>query len=436
MNTAALGIKKRPRKADVAGPYTPQREETVARAAPHLRAVPSRNETFPRKPPVLPITVIVQHDIGKAAESWSNFERVAAGTLYQTQVWCQAWIETIGVHLRVKPVVVTGRDAAGEIMFLLPLQIRRRYGVAVLEWLGAPHGNYGHGLYAPGFLPIARAWFDDNFTAVLDQAGPFDAISLREMPSHLHGAGNPLAGHFNLKGANRSYDVRLNPSFDQFYAAKRDGEDRRSARKKLKLLEERGHVEFGLPATAEELHATLDIMFHHQEIRLSERGIHGVFGPHERQFIHRLAGLQHPEKPILAPYTLRIDGQVLAVLLGGLHQNGYWALISSMAPGDYRKLSPGDLALRKTIEACCNRGLGWIDFSSGDSQYKQSWADNVIQLRSIVRGRTFQGLVFAGALALHESLKRLLKQSPVMMAAIGRMRVALRGRAAVRPTSN
>lgn len=436
MNTATLGIKKRPRPAAEAGHYTGQREETVARAFPLLRAVPARSKTSVQNSPVPPITVNVQHDLATAADGWSAFEQTANGTLYQAHLWCRSWMETVGVNLRVKPVIVTGQDATGDIMFLLPLQIRRRYGVAVLEWLGAPHGNYGHGLYAPRFAAMARAWFDENFAHVLGLAGDFDAISLREMPEHLQGAANPLAGHFNLKGANRSYNLQLCRGFEELHARKRDGEDRRSARRKLRMLEDKGTVEFGLPTTPADLHLTLDTMFRHQELRLAERGVHGVFGPHERQFVHRLAELQNPDRPILAPYTLKLNGEVLAVLLGGVHHSGYWALISSLAPGDHRKLSPGDLALRKTIEACCGQGLGWIDFSSGDSQYKQSWADNVVELRSIIGGRTMKGLAFAAALAAHETVKRAVKRSPAMMAAIGRLRTALRGRPAVRPSSN
>lgn len=374
------------------------------------------------------VTVAAFTDIAALEGDWRELEEEGVATLYQSYAWCRAWLETAGRHMGVKPVAVAGQDEHGRLLFLLPLQIRRRLGVRVLEWLGAPHGNYGHGLFHRDFLPLARAWFDGNLARVLAAAGRYDAISLREIPVTLQGIASPLAGHFNLRSVNHSYGLHLAPDFEALHRRKRDREDRRMARKKLDRLHAQGKVTMDLPASAAELHQTLAIMFAQQEGRLAERGVHGVFGPAERRFVHHLADLQEPGHLALVPYALKLDGKILAVMLGAVHGGTFWALISSLAPGDIRKSSPGDLALRHAIESCCTEGLTYLDFSSGDSRYKTSWADDVIELRAIVGAVNLRGFAFALLLAAHQPLKRGIKQSPLLMAAASNLRKIVRGR--------
>ncbi len=361
------------------------------------------------------ITIEVLRSLDAALPVWRGFERMAVGTLYQNSLWCQAWAETVGQQLDIKPRIVVARNSLGTLQFILPLQVRKRQGVRVLEWLGSPHHNYGHGLFDPGFMPAAAPWFDDNWDRILDETGGFDAIALTEMPERLAGIEHPMLGLANLRAANLSFGLRLEVDFEQLHARKKSAERRRAARKHASALAELGTVSFGLPQGKSELHALIDVMFGHQQSRLAELGVHRVFGPAERLFVHRLAEMQDEDNPILAPYRLTCDGNVLAVMLGGLHGNCYWALISSLAPGPLRKHSPGDLALLGTIEACCRRGLTMIDFSAGDSSYKRAWADDIVAMRVLLRGRNLIGIMWAGVMTLRLLLKRQIKESPVLL---------------------
>jgi CelD/BcsL family acetyltransferase involved in cellulose biosynthesis len=121
--------------------------------------------------------------------------------------------------------------------------------------------------------------------------------------------------------------------------------------------------------------------------------------------------------------------------MGGLHGGTFWALISSLAPGDLRKYSPGDLALRRTILDCCAKGLERLDFSAGDSRYKLNWSDEVVQLHAIVGARTLRGLLFAALFAIRQGVKSAIKGSPVLMSAAITARRLLFGRKPATPTS-
>jgi CelD/BcsL family acetyltransferase involved in cellulose biosynthesis len=103
-------------------------------------------------------------------------------------------------------------------------------------------------------------------------------------------------------------------------------------------------------------------------------------------------------------------------MLGGIHANGYWALISSLATGPKRRHSPGDLALRRTIAACGEQGLSFFDFSAGDAPYKRQWADDTIELFHAVQARSLKGLVWCCGIAAFLLGKRIIKRTPLLKA--------------------
>ena len=394
-----------------AGLYQQPREGSVAQAA------------LPR------LDVAVGQTLEDCLGDWSRFEATARGTLFQTSTWCRAWAETVGRQKGAAPRIVMGRDGQGALRFILPLQIRRRQGARVLEWMTAPHHNYGYGLYDASFLPLAGRWFEAHLDGILASIGGFDAVALTEMPDRYFDQPHPLAHIATLRAANPSFMLRLDPDFAGLYQRKRSGEHRRKARRDEAALARTGTIAFGLPEGGKpELHRLLDTMFDQQRARLAELGIHNVFGAEERAFVHRLAVLQDEGRPILAPFRLTRHRARLAVAPGGLHGNGYWALISSLGAHDVRKHSPGEVLLRKTIEACCEARYDFVDLASGDAAYKRAWADGTVPMSVALRAVNPLGLAWAAATAARIAVKRRVKQSPLMFGTLARARRALLGK--------
>ena len=418
MNIAALGTGSAKLGSGYPAPYSEGHERTVALAQTHDGWRPlTKNLTALRCRVEAALTLDICVSLDPVLADWREFEKSSAGTLFQNSLWCRAWLDTVGRSVSAEPRIVMARDPEGRLRFILPLQVRRRQGVRVLEWLGSPQHNYGYGLYDSAFLPQARQWFDANWDLLLAKIGGFDAILLAENPERMFGCVNPLATQFNMLGANPSFALALEPDFEALHVRKHSSERRRSARKNEARLAQSGTLEFGLPTSKPELHGLIETMFSHQQARLAEHGIHNVFGTVERQFIHRLAEMQDEDHPLLAPYHLRQNGEVLATMLGGLHGKCYWALISSLAPGPQRKHSPGEMALRRTIASCCERGLRTFDFSAGDAAYKRQWSDEIIELHTIMRAVTLAGFAWTAAMGFRLAAKRTIKRTPALLQA-------------------
>ena len=361
------------------------------------------------------LKIDIVKDLASLEAEWLAFQDRAHGTFYQTYHWCSAWQTHVGAGRGIQPAIVTGRDERGALVFLLPFAVNAHGGVRVLEWLAMAQSSYGYGLYAKEFLPQASAWFADSGWAMLRDLINIDAISLHDLPIKIYGYDHPLLSWFSLRGRNSAYAMELGPDFEQVYAAKRSAETRRGNRKRDAKLAQVGDIHFGLPKTKQDATALIETMFAQQRDRLAESGIHGVFGRQERQFIQALAETA-PQNglPILLPYHLTIDGKMEAMMLGGNYKGCYWALISSLGAGEARKYSPGDAALRRTIQACCERGLNRFDFSSGDTAYKLQWADEITPLYDVVRGKTLRGYAWALSKIVSLATKRIIKQTPVL----------------------
>jgi len=380
------------------------------------------------KPPAPRIAVEVHRDLAGLETEWLRFQDHAAGTFFQTYQWCSAWIATAGAAAGAEPLIIAGRDPSGALLFLLPFCVRHRSGCRILEWMGGQQMTYGYGLYDRRFLRRAADWFAAEGWAILAQVKEIDAVDLAEMPDIWEGHDHPLKSWFSIAGRNFSYVLRLDPDFETVYARKRSGETRRGNRKRDARLFKAARIDIGIPKDRGEAHQLIEEMFAQQKNRLAESGIRGVFNEHERQFVHRLIDLPDHMQPVLLPYCMKADGELEAVALGGLHGGGYWALISSLGSARLRRYSPGDALLRRTIEACCSRGLRFFDFSTGSFDYKLAWADDAIRLFHAVRGLTWRGYAWALMRCLSLTIKRFIKRTPLLWHALLRARRSLRGK--------
>jgi CelD/BcsL family acetyltransferase involved in cellulose biosynthesis len=125
---------------------------------------------------------------------------------------------------------------------------------------------------------------------------------------------------------------------------------------------------------------------------------------------------------------LSIDGQTIAVKLGMEFGDTFWAMVSSLRADGLERMSPGDIALRQTIQACCNAGLTSIDLAQGESNYKTQWADGAIQLHTIMAPLNIRGTLWAQAMSLSLTCKRTIKTSDTLWPLAQRLRAQLLGR--------
>ena len=363
---------------------------------------------------------------------WIRLQKNALGTFYQTFEWCQAWQKKIGVRSNIQPVIIIGKSAEGEALFILPLQIRKRFGFAVLEWLTQPENNYGQGLFCNSFDEKDwQIWFDKNMVAVLARVPNYDLATLINMPDRVLGRVNPLATLNTFVSADQSFLTRLQPNFEKLQEAKRTSRSISKIRRRDERLAELGHLEVQISTRGQIALTSLKEALQHKEFQLAELGVHQFATQDLNTFFGDLVEKADEPNAALHIFRLQQSGKTISALVGASYAGTFWLMILSMSRDGPLQFSPGDYILRRSMAWACENNLQYYDFGMGQSQYKEIWADEEVQLYNYFAAKTLKGLPLAALFMFYNVAKRLIKKTPFLKSVFFQLRKWLRGKKAV-----
>jgi len=196
------------------------------------------------------ISLRVHRDLNEVRDEWQALELHADRTVFQSFDWLAAWQRHIGARSGTLPAIVLGREADGQLLFILQLAVETRGLTRRLTWLGWQLCDYNAPLLAEHFSDhvsaerFALIWRD---VIALLQTNPrlrFDLIDLQKMPEAVGAQRNPFLDLPVFAHPSGAYVANLGQEWEQFYAAKRSSQTRKKERRQLKHLAELGEVRF------------------------------------------------------------------------------------------------------------------------------------------------------------------------------------------------
>jgi CelD/BcsL family acetyltransferase involved in cellulose biosynthesis len=367
------------------------------------------------------ISVYVITDMAQAEPLWRAWQSTAYTTVFQTIDWCKQWMTFCGEGL--KPHIIYGLNGRGEFAFLLPFCVEGR----CLKWIGQEHLIYGYGVYSDWALSQAgQTWFDNNASTLVRFDERVNRIDLQHLPDAMHGHRHPLYLLSNCTDPDTSCILNLNSDYDSLFTKKRSASSRTTIRNRDKRLAQLGDMKFSALAGDADAHAALDELLEDQAARLAENGIASPVNAKYRELMHRWLD---PDIKLLQVTRLSIDGKSVASLLLTQHGESMVFLMVSLARGPGRKFSPGDLALRKTIEFAINQGYKHFDFSLGALSYKAPWTDTVVHHHHASRVLKASGIPMAGLVLAKHRFRKWFKSTPFVWKNFEELRRLLRGKA-------
>jgi CelD/BcsL family acetyltransferase involved in cellulose biosynthesis len=366
------------------------------------------------------IEIAVTDDLGAMEADWRAFEAAADRTVFQSFDWLSKWQRHVGAPAGVRPVIVTGCDADGTCLFLLPLAIERAGLLRRLVWLGSAICDYNGPLLAQRFSArIGPAGFPALWRAILGRLRAearfrFDYVDLSKMLETVGGQPNPFLALPVRVNASSAWVATLGDSWEAYYAAKRSGPTRKKERKQLKQLGEHGAVRFVDVAGVAERERTMETLIGQKIGAFARMGVRNPL-QHEgyRAFYRDVAA--DPATGGLA-HLSRLDvGDVPAATALGLTAGGtYYLVLSSYEDGPLARLGPGRAHLHELICHAIGHGFRRFDFTIGDEPYKRDWADVVLRPHDHIAAATLPGAVMVAAMVAFRRTKRLIKQTPAL----------------------
>ena len=373
-------------------------------------------------------SIAVFKSISEAEPDWLGLEPHSFLTYYQSFAWCKNWFETIGKNLKIQPIIVIGKSSDGLAQFLLPFQIRRRFGLDVLEWLTQPENNYGHGIFNHSISDREWCdWFKKNIYQILTLLPRFDVIAFGNMPNFLFGYQNPLATLNRFKSANHSFVTKLASDFDSLQESKRSLRSISKMRRRDERLAEAGELTIEVSSFGAVAANAIAQSLANKSSQLEEIGVRDFPTESLSAFFSALVAKESQNLQGLYVFRLAQAGKTISSLIGGIYSKTFWLMILSMPADAPRQFSPGDYILRKSIAWSCEHGLTHYDFSNGHSNYKELWADNEVELFDYFAAKTFKGLPLAAILLAAATLKRIIKNQPQLKSFFFSARQILKG---------
>ena len=324
-----------------------------------------------------PPAAILESEVVSTAEGllllrseWEDLAARAHCHVSATPAWALAGWDTVaaprGAELRVIVVRQAGRLAA-----VWPL-VRYRHGLtATLVPLGSESSEYPDILAEPDAHDMAvgrAAW------GVATTLG--DVLVLRYVR---HGslldrlarsARRPAARH---TVAAPWICFERHPDFGAYLAGVSKAR-RSSLRRKRQSLARLGALEFGMPERPGDRAEIVDWLLARKREWLRRKGLRSLWldTPEYGAFLHRVAARTDPAAPVRI-FTLRLDGKLIAALLGTVDRAWLEFYLTGYDPA-WARFSPGGLILADCIGRAHARGLRF-DVRVGDESYKSIWAN-------------------------------------------------------------
>ena len=307
------------------------------------------------------------------------WRRDPRATPFQSPAWIEAWWAHLGGGERFD---VEARGPDGRLVAAMPMTVWHDAGVRRLVPVAAGQSDYCDALVDPAAGPDAVAGLWDALLATADR---WDELLLPDLRADSLLLGSVPEGWRAADEPSEVCPVMILPPEPPLLAGL-------SKSKRRKVVHDRhravavGAVEEAIVG-AEEIDEALDALFALHAARWAAAGEPGVLADPRVQAFHRAAALALAAAGLLRLSVVRLDGRIVAVLLGfadGRRGYSYINGVDQTVPGQ----SFGTLAFACAIEDALVGGAGEFHFLRGEEPYKYAWG---AEARTTVRRRVVKG---------------------------------------------
>lgn len=339
-------------------------------------------------------------------------------TVFQSEPWLAAIGRGLARDGCGELVALDIADASnGERVALLPLTIARERRRTVARFADLDVSDYRGPLLGPA-APQDKAGERALWAAVKRGLPGVDLIRFEAMPAEIGGRPNPLARRHDATPARlKGLSVRIETTVEAMLRD-RGKKYRKEAERCFRLLAKEGAPKFRRAETPGEINRAYAVLEAQQSARQMAIGHAYVLDQPQYYEFYRDLLITERESGFAAIFTLEAGPEVVAALMGVVRDDTFTLLRISNGGEKWQHLSPGRLIVIEAMRHFVERGIRTFDMGAGDYPFKRGFGAVEIELFDLVAACSLRGLP---TIAVERS-KTFVRQRPVLMAAIGRLR--------------
>ena len=313
-----------------------------------------------------------------AKTKWLALEKIAHATPYQNYFWLCRWMEHIGSHQEMQPLIVEGY-CQDKTVFILPLMLQKKFGVTICRWLGRQEQNVNVGLYSPEYLDENSSLFEDTVRLIGEQHSQISLFYLEKQPETIGPSPNPaLEISRKMEHPNKLFSNEMGDDFEAWESQQRSTKYRRNLAGKWRKLENlHGELRVERLRRSDEIASLLEVFVAQRDAINEKRGVPNPFSNAQSiKFFHSLINDFSESEEGFIVYGLR-SGEFTHAISFSLFGNGSFSGFAHSMNLQSSKHSPGILLQREVLKLAHAKGFRNFDIGLGDAPYKRDWANEV-----------------------------------------------------------
>jgi CelD/BcsL family acetyltransferase involved in cellulose biosynthesis len=323
---------------------------------------------------------------------WDELERNFGWSPFQNFCWLSSWYNEIGRFSNIEPrIILIEKDK--HVVAILPLAIRIKVKIRILEWLG--------GIYADYKGPIINSQdnnfvlnFEDNWNSILNLLGRIDLIYFDRQPMYLNEVYNPFYANFSSYADIKSYKMKLASPWEEFLNSKLKKKQQADSNRQIRRLNDLGVLKYIVSDKLDLSKAIVDKMIEYKRIRYKETNSFDFLKfEKNRNFFKSLTAID--DQSIRIHFSaLVMDGKIISTHVGIIWSDCFYYLMPSNESNIYKSYSTGRLLLEELVKNSINTGIKYFDFTVGAEEYKKIWCESETQLFYLIEGHTILGDIY------------------------------------------
>ncbi len=388
-------------------------------------AVDSRTAEAPARPKSSRIArVDIVNDLAAAEAIWRAFEARKLATPYQRFDLLASWQREIGAREGAEPLIVMAYDIDGGLLVLLPLVLRKNYGVRIASFMGGKHTTFNMALWDREFAWEVTAADLAELLIRLRAKCSADVLSLTQQPRHWQDYLNPFAMWPAQRSANACPLLIMAPG---------DAPENRisnSFRRRMKTKERKlqgSGYRYHIANTDADIDRLLDWFFRVKPMRMAEQKLPDVFAePGVADFVRNACHARVPGGGrVIDIHALECDEEIIAIFAGVADGHRFSMMFNTYTMSGRSRYSPGLILMRHIIDYYAERNYRALDLGIGSDEYKLLFCKSDEPIFDSFVPLTTRGRVIAIAMSGLNRLKRQVKHNRVLLALAQRLRRAV-----------
>lgn len=318
-------------------------------------------------------------------DKWLNFEKESSFHFFQKYEFIENFLHKQNRNCTF--IILTFKERT---VAILPLEIKEKFGLKVLQWLGNKEFDYCGPLIS-NFQEkgIDKTLFRDVWKKICSKYVKIDLILLDKQLEKINNLKNPFVDNLKNILASKIYSIKLPNDYQSFL---KNIENKKFinefTRTKGKLLNE-NKVEFH-DIEANNVNFGIDDIVNQKAKILEKRKIKHIL---DRKMTSILNKFQDRNKDLVKITTLKINGELVAANLGLILKRRFYYYMPVLFSEKFNKYSPGKVLISYLIEWSIINKIDFFDFGLGDENYKKYWSNFNEKLFRYLDFRSLKGLV-------------------------------------------